>query len=146
MTASWTSPGSGQYRFSVQTYDDVARLAAELPAVTEGTEKFRGHRAWLVAGTMFAWQRPFSKADVKRFGGEPVPPDPILAIRTADLADKEAILAAGKAGFFTIPHFDNYTAYLIELDAVAPADLREALVDGWLAVAPPPLAEGFLRH
>jgi len=34
----------------VQTFDDVARLAAELPEVTEGEEKFRGSRAWLVAG------------------------------------------------------------------------------------------------
>ncbi len=146
MAASWTSPGRGQYCFCVPTYDDVARLAAELPEVTEGTEKFGGHRAWLVAGKMFAWQRPFSKADVKRFGDQRVPPDPILAIRTADLADKEAILAAGKPGLFTIQHFDNYSAYLIELDAVAPADLREALVDGWLALAPPPLAQRFLRQ
>ena len=135
----------GQYRFPVQTYDDVARLVAVLPEVTEGAEKFRGHRAWLVAGKMFAWQRPFSKADVKRFGDQPVPPDPILAIRTADLADKEGILAAGKAGFFTIEHFDNYNAYLIELALVEPADLREALVDGWLAIAPPALAREFLR-
>ena len=130
----------------MQTYDDVARLAADLPEVTEGAEKFRGHRAWLVAGKMFAWQRPLSKADLKRFGDQPVPPDPILAIRTADVADKEGILAAGKPGFFTIEHFGNYNAYLIELDAVDPADLREALVDAWLAMAPPALAEGYLRN
>lgn len=45
-----------------------------------------------------------------------------------------------------IERFDNYNAYLIELDAVGPADLREALVDGWLAMAPPALAEEYLRH
>jgi hypothetical protein len=130
----------------VQTFDDVARLAAELPEVTEGEEKFRGSRAWAVAGKMFAWERPFSKADRKRFGGQEPPPGPILAVRAADRAEKEAILAAGKAGFFTIEHFNNYNGYLIQLDAVAPGDLREALADGWLAMAPPKLAAGFLEQ
>ncbi len=130
----------------MQTFDDVARLAAELPEVTEGQEKFRGSRAWLVAGKMFAWERPFSKADIKRFGAQEPPSGPILALRAADQAEKEAILAAGKPGFFTIEHFNGYAGYLIQLDQVAAADLREALADGWLAIAPPPLAEGFLNR
>jgi hypothetical protein len=129
----------------VQTFDDVARLAAELPAVTEGEEKHRGHRTWQVAGKAFAWERPFSKADIKRYGDLTVPPGPILAIRTVDQAEKEAVLAAGKDGFFTIQHFNGYNAFLVQLDEVTPQDLREALVDGWLAIAPPTVAEGFLR-
>jgi hypothetical protein len=138
--------GPRQYRLFVQTFDDVARLAAELPEVTEGAEKFRGHRAWLVAGKTFAWERPYSKADLKRFGDEQPPQGPILAIRAADRAEKEAILAAGKDGFFTIEHFNGYNGYLVQLDSVAAADLREALTDGWLAVAPPQVAAGFLAR
>jgi hypothetical protein len=129
----------------VQTFDDVARIAGELPEVTEGQEKYRGNRAWEVDRKGFAWERPFSKADIKRYGNEQPPKGPILAISTADLAEKEAILGAGKPGFFTIPHFDNYPAYLVELDVVTAEDLREALTDGWLAKAPRALANRFLN-
>ena len=128
----------------MQTFDHVARLATQLPEVTEGQEKHRGLRTWEVGGKAFAWERPFSKADIKRFGDVQPPDGPILAIRTADQAEKEAILAAGKDGFFTIEHFNGYNAYLVQLDEVTAEDLREALLDGWLAVAPAHLAEGFL--
>ena len=129
----------------MQTFDDVAHLAAGLPEVTEGEEKHRGHRVWQVAGKSFAWERPFSKADIKRYGDEQPPRGPILAIRTADQAEKEAVLADGKDGFFTISHFNGYDAYLVQLDEVTAQDLKEALVDGWLAVAPPKVAEAFLN-
>ena len=127
----------------MQTFDDVARLTAELPEVAEGVEKHRGRRTWVVGGKAFAWERPFSKADIKRYGGQTPPDGPILAIRTADAAEKEAILAAGQDAFFTIPHFNGYSAYLVQLDRVSAEALREALIDGWLACAPPALADGY---
>ena len=63
--------------------------------------------------------------------------------RTADLAGREAALAAYPDSFFTIPHFDGYRAVLIRLPQVTGAALREAITDGWLACAPPRLARDF---
>jgi hypothetical protein len=124
------------------TLEDVARLALELPAATEGQR--HGNRTWSVGDKAFAWERPFSKADLRRFGAERPPEGAIVAIRALDLHDREAVLAAATRGFFTIPHFDGYPAFLVELKAVTRTALREALVDGWLACAPPDLAEAYL--
>ena len=98
------------------SHDVAVDVIRGFPEVEEGTSY--GNLAWKVRGKMFAWDRPFSKADIKRFGDEPVPDGPILGVKVDDLAEKEAVLASGTPGIFTIPHFDGFAALLVQLDEI----------------------------
>jgi hypothetical protein len=126
------------------TLDDAARLALDLPDVTEGER--HGNRAWSVGGKVFAWERPFSKADIRRLGEDTPPEGSILAVRVEDLSEKEAVLAVQPKAFFTIPHFDGYSAVLVQLKSVTKRPLREAILDGWLACASSKLANEYLER
>lgn len=123
----------------------LARAAALALAFPEATEEIRrGSRAWYVRRSCFAWERPLTKADVKRFGDERVPEGDLVAVRVADMGEKEAILGEGRPGFFSMAHFAGYPAVLVELRLARLKDVRELMTDGWLHAAPESLARAHL--
>ena len=125
------------------SWEDVRRLALALPDTDENPD--RELRMWRVHGKLFVWERPLRRPDLAALGAT-APAGPILGVRTADLGEKEALLAANPDTCFTIPHFDGYPAVLFLLDELATAQLGELVVDAWLARAPTRLAKQFLAE
>lgn len=115
------------------TFEDVDAFARKLPGVTVG-EKW-ANRTWMVGGKGFAWQRPFSKADLKRFGDETPPDGDIIAVSVENLDAKDALLSMAPPGFFTIPHFNGYPAILIALRQARAKDVRAAILGAFHTVA-----------
>lgn len=116
----------------------VAAYIESLPDVVLGAKW--NNPTWMVGARGFAWHRSLSKADLVRFGDVPPPTGDMLAVVTADLDAKEALLAIAPPGFFTIPHFNGYAAVLIELRKARMRDVKAAILDAYQTTAarPPP--------
>lgn len=113
----------------MSTVEDVEVLVGSLGGVAEGTTW--GNRCWAVGKRNFAWLRPFTKADIRRFGDERIPEPPILAVRTPDLETADGIVSAMEC-CFTIPHFNGFAAVLVELGRASQDELEDLLEMGWL--------------
>jgi hypothetical protein len=109
------------------TFAEVAAYLKPMAGVTVGAKW--GNKTWMVGDTGFAWERPLSKADLKRYGDQTPPTGEILAVRVANLDAKDALLAIAPPGFFTIPHFNGYAAVLIVLKEARAKDVRAVLLD-----------------
>jgi hypothetical protein len=125
----------------VATWDDVRRIALELPETSEGIS--RDLRQWRVKDKGFVWERPLRRADLEALGDD-APKGPILGARVEHLVAKEALLADDPSVFFTTPHFDGYPAILVRLDQIGLEDLREVIVEAWLARAPKRVAQAYI--
>ena len=91
----------------------------------------------------FAWVWK-ERVDPKRAR---VPNHEVLAVRVADLEEKELLLASDPAGetFFTEPHYNGFPAVLVRLAAIDPGELGELLVEAWYCMAPKALRSDFDR-
>lgn len=122
--------------------DDVRRVALSLP----GTSEADGHFAFSVEwpngkGKGFAWVW-MERIHPKRAR---VPNPEVLAVRVADLEEKELLLASDPTGerFFTEPHYNGFPAVLVRLPAVSAEELEELLVEAWYCMAPKALRADF---
>ncbi len=110
----------------------VDTYAKTLAGVTVGESW--GRKTWVANNKGFVWERPFTKADIKRFGDAEIPQGEILGIRVENLDAKDALLAMGLPGFFTIEHFNGWPGLLIELRLARADDVRRAILHAWTAV------------
>ena len=125
------------------TWDDVARLALAMPEASE--RESRGTRQWRIKDKLFVWERPLRKTDLAALGPA-APEGPILGARVEHLVAKEALLASDPEVFFTIPHFEGFSAVLVLLERIGVEDLEEVVVEAWLARAPPRLVAAYLAE
>src|SRR3954462_10965973 len=105
------------------TERDVREIALALPEAEErpsyGTPGFRGK------------DRLFARL---REAG-------VLLVRCADEGEKDFLLRADPAKFFTTPRYDGHPSVLVRLDAVDRDELAELLTDAWRVRAPKRLAQ-----
>ena len=76
--------------------------------------------------------------------GASAPKGAILAVRTAGLEMKEVLLARDPSVYFTTPHFDGYPAVLVRLGRIKASELKDLIIEAWLARAPDRLVQEYL--
>jgi hypothetical protein len=123
------------------TWNDVRRYALALPETSEQIS--HGTASWRVKDKGFVWERPLRRADFAALG-DTAPRGAILGVRTADLAMKEALLARDPQVYFTTPHFDGYPAVLVRLGRIKSSELKDLILEAWLARAPERLATAYV--
>jgi hypothetical protein len=67
----------------------------------------------------------------------------VLAVRVADLDEKDALLAMDKERFFTEPHYNGFPAVLVRLPLMRVDDLKPLITDAWRCLAPRALVDDF---
>ena len=119
--------------------NDVRRIALALPDTSEA----EGHFAFSVLnkgkqkGFVWAWNERVEPKKPR------VPRPDVVAIRVADLLDKEALLASDDEKFFTEPHYNGFPAVLVRLPSIGVDELEELIVEAWRCQAPRALADSF---
>jgi hypothetical protein len=125
----------------VADQDDVRRIAMALPDVVEGDDRFAFSVLNKGKPKGFAWvwmERVHPKT-------ARVPQPAVIALRVANVLEKEMLIAADGEKFFTEPHYNGFPAVLVRLAAVDPDELEELVTEAWRCQAPRALVEAFDR-
>jgi hypothetical protein len=118
---------------------DVRRIALSLPETVQEESGFafavlnRGKRK----GFAWVWQERIQPKKPR------VPRPDVIALRVADEAEKEMLLAADAEKFFTEPHYNGFPAVLVRLSAIDADELAELITDAWRCQAPRSLVNDF---
>jgi hypothetical protein len=115
---------------------DVHRVALSLPHAIPDGSKFHYR---VEGGKAFAWTWK-KRVHEKRARVEQLD---IFAVRVADEEEKLALIASDPEKFFTEPHYNNFPAVLVRLDAIDGDELAELLTDAWRYAAPRKLVAEF---
>jgi hypothetical protein len=110
------------------TWDDVLRLARDLPEVEEETSY--GTPALKVRGKLLARLRDEGETLVVR----------------VDFEERLALTHSMPETYFVTPHYEDYPFVLVRLAEADPGEVGELLVEAWLDRAPKRVAADFERR
>jgi hypothetical protein len=117
--------------------DDVRRIALSLPETVEegGNFAFAVRNKGKLKGFVWVW---LERIDPKKAR---VPQPSVIAVRVANLDEKDIVLSMDAEKFFTEPHYNGFPAVLVRLVAVD-TDVLEALIThAWRCQAPKALVK-----
>jgi len=119
--------------------DDVRCIGLALPDTAEGEDGFGFSVLNKGKHKGFAWSWK-ERIDPKK---PRVPSSTVIAVRVANLQEKEALLASGGEAIFTEPHYNGYPAVLVRLPLIELDQLRELIEDAWRCQAPKPVVRAW---
>ena len=114
------------------TQADVRRIARSLPETEEAPDHFAFsvRNQGKLKGFAWVWMERIEPKKPR------VPQPNVLAVRVANLFDKDFLLGADPAKFFTEPHYHGFPAVLVRLPAITVRELRPLIVEAWRCQAP----------
>ncbi|HSA55505.1 MAG TPA: hypothetical protein VLE53_07360 [Gemmatimonadaceae bacterium] len=124
------------------TRTDVRRIALSLPDVVSasGGLKFAVLNKGKAKPFVWVWQE---RVEPKK----PRVPNPtVIAVRVANNAQKDLMIAAEPVKFFTEPHYNGFPAVLVRLEAVKVAEVRVLIEEAWRCQAPAALVRSAARR
>ncbi|MGH2836163.1 MAG: MmcQ/YjbR family DNA-binding protein [Solirubrobacteraceae bacterium] len=128
----------------MSSWDDVRRLALSLPETSE--QDMHGLMSWRVKDKLFVWERPLRQSDLNALAvrGDDAPTGEIVGARVEHEGAKLALIESDPEVYFTIPHFDGYSAILALLERIGLEELEELITEAWLLRAPKRVAAAYL--
>ena len=117
-------------------------MALSLPETSE--QEMHGLMSWRVKSKLFVWERPLRQGDLRALGAD-APTGEIVGARVEHEGAKRALIESAPDVYFTIPHFDGYSAVLARLPRIEMEELEELIIEAWLVRAPKRLADAYLE-
>jgi hypothetical protein len=123
------------------THADVRRIALSLPEAEQEGDRFAFAvpNKGKLKGFAWVWLERVTPKKPR------VPNPAVIAVRVANLSEKDLMVRAEPVKFFTEPHYNGFPAVLVRLAEVSVAELRELITEAWRCQAPAALAKG-LAH
>ena len=124
------------------TQADVRRIARALPETEEAPTGFAfavRQKKGKARGFVWVWMERVQPKKPR------VPQPRVVAVRVANLMDKDFLIATEPEKFFTEPHYNGFPAVLVRLADIPLDELEDLITEAWRCKAPADAVEAFDR-